>query len=1293
MSLVAWNCRGLGNPLAIRALKDVLNTSKSQIIGLVETKATKQRCEVIRARLGFRCCFSVPARGRSGGLALFWNNPDEVSITNFSFYHIDFMVHMTVPFRATLFYGAPRASLRFRSWELLRQLKDLSSAPWCVLGDFNEILSFSETSQNAQRRSGAIAQFRSAVGDCHLGDLGFKGYRFTYSNKRRDAYETRCRLDRVLANPAWRHLYPDALVYHLSTFHSDHSPIQLCLRPVRHRRQRMFRYEAMWDRDPRFRELLQSLWANQAHHLDFLDKLDRIKRPVMDWNQRVFGNVDKKLHGLRDALNTIRQCPRTDANVAKEIQLTADMDEWLRREEIMWKQRSRVSWLKAGDNNTAFFHRKANGRRKANFISQLRDAEGRTQTDQAAMQSIAIDYFTGLFSNQTGHTPVSLEDVLASMADLPGRVTRSHNDLLLSPYTERDIYAAVHQLAPCKAPGLDGLPAEFLQRHWHTIKTDFVNLCLSFLNDGILPAGLNDTIIVLIPKQQRMSDRLENFRPISLASVTSKVVAKAITARLQLVLPEIISFEQSAFVKDRLISDNFILAHECAHYIRKSGRGRKCYGSLKLDMTKAYDRIDWTFLRCILLQLGFHQVWVRRIMDYVTAVRYCIRFNGDISEVFTPQRGLRQGDPLSPYLFIICTEWLSHKLRVSHANGLLRGLTIARSAPVITHLFFADDSLLLFEATVATPSILKGILTEYERLAGQRVNYNKSELVLSPNTSAAVTQSFLSTLSVTIVDRHKRYLGLPLHLGRQVSANFLQLLDRVHAKSKPWYTSTLSCGGREVLIKSVLLAIPQFHMQCFQIPQGVLRQYQSLVKRFWWSGKQQTSPMHWLKYSVLCQPKETGGLGFRDLHLLNQAFLAKQGWRIFSQPTLLLSQVMKARYFRNSDIFSASLGHRPSRCWRSIYGALHLLRSGSSIDINGVRTWPHSADGNYSVRSGYNFLSEVHRRSTSSGGETSRPRVITSFWKSFWRLPVPRKIKIFGWRSFHNTLPVGTTLCARNIAVDCSCPLCNYKHETQLHVLVQCWWANAVWQEMGVLDWLQFGSFSTMADVLFYLCSYMDPKSAACALVTLWYIWSARNKWKHDRVSMSPQDAVARIKVLANEYYRYHVDNTIHHFQCSDFLWKPPSIGTVKVNCDASWSESSKSGSVAVVARDAAGTVLSIRARHQVHCDSATDCEGWSIEEGLRLCSELRVSKALIESDSTEAVIAINCRNHFRFGTKHWFSRCLTALDDNPFSEVMLIRREANASADLVARFARIKGWSWLRMDACPLVPHFQTTL
>ncbi|CAM8995263.1 unnamed protein product [Rhodiola kirilowii] len=1290
MSLIAWNCRGLGTPLAIRALKDVVKSSKAQIVGLVETKATQKRCEVVRTKLGFNCCFSVPARGRSGGLALFWNNNADVTVNNYSSFHIDFTVQSTSTFRVTLFYGAPTPALRARSWELIRQLSTLSSLPWCLMGDFNEILNFTDVSKNALRRVKPMLQFRSVLEDCDLTDLGFKGYKFTYTNRRKGKDETRCRLDRVLANPEWRNLFPDAFVYHLSTFHSDHVPIQLCFQPVQSRRTKLFRYEAMWSRDSRFKEFVISLWNKQASHLNFLDKLDRLKTPIKVWNKRVFGNVDKNIQSLRDSLSAVRQLPRTDSNVEQEKLICAKMDEWLSREEIMWQQRSRVLWLKAGDNNTSFFHRKATGRRKMNNISQLRGSDGVLYTDPQSLCHIALNYFSNVFSPPQS---LSSEEMRRSVDILPRKVTHAHNELLLMPYTEGEVYAAIQQLHPSKAPGLDGFPAEFLQKYWDILKNDCLKVCLSALNDGVYPSKLNDTLLVLIPKQKKMIERMEELRPISLTTVVSKVVAKAMVNRLQLILPEVISVEQSAFIKGRLITDNFILAHECSHYIKKLTKGKKVFGSLKLDMSKAYDRVDWHFLKHVMLQLGFSEVWVRRIMHYVSSVRYCVRVNGSVTEFFYPHRGLRQGDPLSPYLFIICTEWLSHSLCNLHANNVLRGLRISRNAPFLTHLFFADDSLLLFQADPNAAEVLKSLLTTYENLSGQAVNYAKSELVLSPNAPASLIQAFKEILSVRVVSEHHKYLGLPLTLSRKRSSNFLNLLDRASAKSNGWSSATLSRGGKEVLIKAILLALPQYYMHCFLIPDCILEKYQSIIRKFWWSSSQDTKGINWVKYSVLCEDKEHGGLGFKDLKLLNLAFLAKQGWRLYSDPNLLISKVLKARYYHNTDLFSASVGSRPSPSWRSIHKGLDLLRAGCAYNNDGTAYWTHSDTSTYSIRSGYNLSLAIKKRCTTVAGESSNPSQTKSFWKTFWKLPVPRKVKIFGWRCFHNALPVGSNLCIRNISTDVCCPVCHFKVESSDHALLKCWWSSAVWQGLGIRDWEVFGSCCSLADVIYYFCKFFNIKLASLSLVTLWYIWGARNRLKHESISTTPAEAVNRILALSTEFYKFHKENPANSFTCSDFFWKPPPAGYIKINCDASWDTTNCSGSIGIIARDHTGNVICVRALQSDGCSTSVDCEGMSIMESFKLCKELGFTKVIVESDCAEAVQALNCRNMQHCFNKPWYIWCLKEMDCQKDWTVMLIRREANEEADGIAKAARSRHWTWTRTDACPFLDNFTVQL
>ncbi|KAL9665498.1 hypothetical protein QQ045_020918 [Rhodiola kirilowii] len=231
---------------------------------------------------------------------------------------------------------------------------------------------------------------------------------------------------------------------------------------------------------------------------------------------------------------------------------------------------------------------------------------------------------------------------------------------------------------------------------------------------------------------------MEEYRPISLTSVVSKIVAKVIVNRLQLILPEVISPAQSAFIKGRLITDNYLIAHEVAYFIKNARHGRSVYGSLKLDMSKAYDRVEWGYLNLLLLRFDFEARWVSMIMNYVSSVRYAISINEKITDFFAPERCLRQGDPLSPYLFLLCSEWLSYSLSRLQLDRSMVGIKVSRRAPPVTHLMFADDCLLTFKVEERTAGTLSSLLRQYENISGQVINYNKFELVLSSNATEAM---------------------------------------------------------------------------------------------------------------------------------------------------------------------------------------------------------------------------------------------------------------------------------------------------------------------------------------------------------------------------------------------------------------------------------------------------------------------------------------------------------------------------------------------------------------------------
>jgi hypothetical protein len=359
-------------------------------------------------------------------------------------------------------------------------------------------------------------------------------------------------------------------------------------------------------------------------------------------------------------------------------------------------------------------------------------------------------------------------------------------------------------------------------------------------------------------------------------------------------------------------------------------------------MSKAYDRVDWGFLKKVMQRIGFAHQWIDWIMACVTTVKYMVKFNGGLLDSFSPSRGLLQGDPLSPFLFLFVADGLSALLHNEVQNNMITPKKICRNAPGISHLLFADDSLLFFKATPEEAGRVKQVIEEYASSMGQLINSAKCSIFFGDSCPNATREAVKEVLHVQHEAFDAKYLGLPTPHGRMNKEKFESLRSSLAKSLMEWGDNHLTQVAKEVFIKSIAQALPIYIMGVFKLPFGLCEELTRMIHNYWWGEENGKRKTHWMAWEYMMRNKDRGGIGFRDLRLFNQALLARQAWRLVQNPQSLCARVLKAKYFPNGSLLDTVFTGNASATWQALVHGLALLKKGIIWRVGNsanIRAW------------------------------------------------------------------------------------------------------------------------------------------------------------------------------------------------------------------------------------------------------------------------------------------------------------------------------------------------------------------
>jgi len=659
--------------------------------------------------------------------------------------------------------------------------------------------------------------------------LHTNGVQFTWNNGRLDSDTVFQRLDRSICNEAWTDLWGVTSCTALVRVHSDHHPLLVHSDFSLVRKTASFKFFKTWTNHADCRPLLLNIWKKEVvgsgmHHLQI--KLLRVKDAFRVWNKSVFGDVQRQVTLATEEVERIQaliDVEGLDTSLhAQELQAQLSLMRAMNFQDQFWREKARNQSFIFGDRNTAYFHRMARIKSSIKPITFLQDGDDRT-TDPSQMEAHVVGYFQNIFGGNNHCTP---NGIVARV--VPTIVSEDDNIALTAMPLLEEIKKAVFGLNVDGAPGPDGFGAHFYQCFWDIVAVDVVSSVQEFFYTGVLAPNLNANVLVLIPKITGAAS-MGDFRPIALANFQFKIVAKIPAERVANICMRIISPQQRGFVRDRNISDCIILASEVVNLLTKKQFDGNI--TMKVDIRKAFDTLDWNFLLDVLRKFGFSQLFCNWILDILHSARLSILFNGNVIGYFPCNRGVRQGDPLSPLLFCLAEEVLSRALEMERISNSLQPMNYCRGMSFPTHILYADDVFICCVGSIRNIRCLLRVFRAYSEASGQFVNYEKSKMFTGAMT-AARRNMLAQMLGFSVGTLPFNYLGCPIFQGKPKCIHFQPIVDRIKVKLATWKGVLLSIMGRVQLVKSIVHGMLVYSFHIYRWPARLLKMLDKWIKKF-----------------------------------------------------------------------------------------------------------------------------------------------------------------------------------------------------------------------------------------------------------------------------------------------------------------------------------------------------------------------------------------------------------------------------------------------------------------------------